>query len=272
MWLSHTQYNIEWVRKEMQSQVDWEHCMEGQPGEALKSSALFGNVKWEGTGIQKSQFYSSGRHDHERNSPLPIPSLPSKCSVLQKCSWPQGHMAAGQELLAVRVGPVSTAETRSRACRSWYYHPLLLLSTFPLKLRANFWLEFFLSSPFPFLDSQLSLQTGIFGNNRGSEVCWWRLGWKCFSKTRISGAAGWIFDAVSSQPRILWPQLCPFATGFLFQMLSACCSGAEKKNSGLNVWGWTPIAWQQNTFRHIIGSNSTCRAGAKRALTSIKWG
>ena len=33
----------------------------------------------------------------------------------------------------------------------------------------------------------------------------------------------------SSQPRKFWPQLCPLAMGVLFQMLSACCSGAEEK-------------------------------------------
>lgn len=259
----------------MQTQVDWEHCMEGQPGEALKSSALFGNVKWEGTGIRQSWFYSSGRWEQweECTRSLPQLALQRQAACCRNAARPQGRVAAGQELLAVCASPASTAETRSQACRSWYCHPLLLLSTFPLKLRVNCWLEFVLSSTFPFLDSQLSLQTGIFGNNRSSEVCRCRLGWNCFSKTRISGAVGWIFCAASSQPRILWPQLCAFATGFLFQMLSACCSGAEKKNSGLlNVWGWTPIAWQQNTFHHIIGSNSTCRAGVKGALTPIKWG
>lgn len=226
----------------------------GIAGEAL--GVLFGNVKRER--IRGSFILLLWKMCRMRGiSHTSSQCLPECCSPA--CCWAL--------LVAVALGTAgSAAQTNSRIAEVYPATHCCCQALSPSAAEQSSF-----SATFPFLEPP-SLHTDLSGTLRCAGVS---SGRNRFSKTKkpFSGAIISIFCTATSQPRILWPQLCPFATGFLFQMLSACCSSSEKKNSGLcNIWGWASIAWQQNTFHCMIGSNSTCRAGAQGALTPGKQG
>lgn len=150
----------------------FEYHLEGQRGEALYSSVLFGYVKREGRSIHQSHFGSLKSMRNDRNTSHLLPNLPSWVSFQMQaaCSgiaaaglW---DLAQGRVRLLCPTSSTCASEHSPQCFRSLYCHPLLYLSTSAQKRQqtpdeqVSFAVAHFPSwSP-----SSPSEQTGTFGN------------------------------------------------------------------------------------------------------------
>lgn len=142
-----------------------------------------------------------------------------------RCAW---HIT---ECSRVWKGSASASKCDSQHFSSLYCHPLLYLSTFSLTVIPNSPVDFICNSTSPFLELELSLIANRYiWEQRALKVMSVGYDGSAFSKAKCDQTVESLdlFSApASSQPRMLWPQLCPFATAGLFQILSASCSGTE---------------------------------------------
>lgn len=125
----------------------FECCVEGQSGEVQNSSVLFDYVKREGRSTQQSHLASLESVRNGRNTSHLLPRLPFWVSLRRQAV--SGRAAAARALstaglpgtgtvqLLCPAGSASTSEHGARHFSSSHCHPLLCLSTLPLKVIAN---------------------------------------------------------------------------------------------------------------------------------------